>query len=150
MAITDADEWLRPGAELDEVTLEADDVAAGLVLRVRLVVTPVVRRVRLAVSLDGTSGRHETEEPGPAPTNWDRMAIGAVEWRMVEPLLRWDLTARDLEAGLHLYVTFVGSSPCVALPDGYAQQGTISGQIRLADQHLTITHTPARRTHTWR
>lgn len=150
ITITDADEWLRPDAEVDEVMLEVDDVGAGVVLRVRMVVTPVDRRVRLTASLDGTSARHDADEPGPAPTNWDRMAVGAVEWRMVEPLLRWELTVRDVDAGLHAYLAFSGSSACTPLPDGYEQRGSISGQIRLAGLHVTVTDAPARRTHTWR
>ena len=148
--ITDRDEWLRPGAEHDEVTLEADDALAGLLLRVRLVVTPAVRRVHLVLDLGGVSARHDAEEPGPPPTNWDRMRVGAVEWRMVEPLSRWELSADDPDAGLRAYLAFVGTSPCAPVVDGYEQVGTVTGQLRLADQRAALSATPARRTHTWR
>ena len=150
MAITDQDEWLRPDAEHDEVTLEADDALAGLLLRVRLVVTPANRRVHVVLDLDGVHGRHDGEEAGPPPTNWDRMRVGAVEWRMVEPLLRWELTADDPDAGLRAYLAFTGSAPCHPIVDGYEQVGTVSGQLRLADRRVALTATPARRTHTWR
>lgn len=150
MAITDQDEWLRPDAEHDEVTLDIDDAITGLVVRARLVVGPWGRRAHLRVALGGSSGRHDAEEAGPPPTNWDRMRIGAVEWRMVEPLQRWELAADDPAAGLRAYLAFLGSGPCSALPDGYEQAGTVTGQLQVGDRRVTVTDAPARRTHTWR
>ena len=150
MAITDQDEWLRPGAERDEVALEVDDDAAGLVLRASLVVTPSGRRGELTVVVAGTRARHDAEEAGPPPTNWDRMRIGGLEWRMVEPLLCWELAADDLDAGLRAYLTFSGSGPCTLLLDGYEQVGTANGQLHLAGRRTAVIDAPARRTHTWR
>jgi hypothetical protein len=69
---------------------------------------------------------------------------------MVEPLLRWDLSVEDVEAGLRAYLAFTGSAPCTPLPLGYEQLGTVSGQLQLADRLLTVTNAPARRSHTWR
>ena len=150
MAITDQDEWLRPGAAHDEVTLAVDDDIAAVAVRAVLVVTPTHRRASVVVDAFGASGRHDANEPGGPLTNWDRMRIGAVEWRMVEPLLRWDLSADDPVAGLRAYLSFLGTGPCTPLPDGYAQVGTVSGQVQLADQVVTLADSAARRTHTWR
>lgn len=144
------DEWLRPGAERDEVALEVDDVAASLVLRASLVVTPAGRRAHLTVTAAGARARHDAEEAGLPPTNWDRMRVGGLEWRMVEPLLRWELSAEDAEAGLRAYLAFTGSAPCHPLVDGYEQQGTVNGQLHLAGQRIAVVDAPARRTHTWR
>jgi hypothetical protein len=77
------------------------------------------------------------------------MRIGAIEWRMVEPLLRWDLTIDDPPAGLRAYLAFSGSAPCVEIPGGYEQVGAVSGQLQLADRLFSLRSTPARRTHTW-
>ncbi len=148
--VTDLDEWLRPGAAHDEVTLTVDHLSAGLALHASLVVTPLGRRAQLTVTVHGARARHDADEPGPPPTNWDRMRIGDVEWRMVEPLLRWDLAADDLDAGLHAFLAFSGSGPCVPLPSGYEQEGTVSGQLQVADRRVTVASAPARRTHTWR
>jgi hypothetical protein len=150
VVITDRDEWLRPEAEHDAVTLEVDDVMAGLVLRVRLLVTPGSRRVHLVLDLGGLTGRHDAEEAGPPTTNWDRMRIGAVEWRMIEPLLRWDLSVDDPEPPLRAYLTFVGTEPCRPILDGYEQPGTVTGQLQLADRRISLTKAAARRTHSWR
>jgi len=147
VAVTDLDEWLRADVDHDEVTLTVDD--AGLVLRASLVVRPEGRQVSLAATADGTRASHEAREAGPPTANWDRMLIGGVEWRMVEPLRAWELTADDPEAGLRIYLAFVGSSPCVARTDGYEQVGTVAGQVQMGDRRVTVTHAPARRTHTW-
>ena len=149
MTVTDQDEWLRPGAASDEVTLEVDEPAAGLVLRARLLVTLTERRAHLLVTAEGARARHDADLPGPAVTNWDRMRIGGIEWRMVEPLLRWELSAEDPEARLRAYVAFSGSGPCTLLPGGYEQLGTATGQLQLADTLVAVTNAPARRTHTW-
>ncbi len=150
MAITDLDEWLRPGVDRDEVTVEVDDVASGLVLRASLVVTPADRHVRLTVSLARGRAVHETDEAGPPPSNWDRMRIGSVEWRMVEPLLRWELAVDDPDAGLRAYLAFLGSSPCLPIVEGYEQVGTVNGQLQLADHRVAVVDASARRTHIWR
>jgi len=150
MTVTDLDEWLRPGAVHDEVVLEVDDVATGLALRVVLVVTPVGRRVHLTVTASGVRARHDAEAAGPPSTNWDRMGIGGVEWRMVEPLRRWELSAADPDAGLHAYLAFSGSGLCTPLADGYEQLGMVDGQLQVADRRFTVTAIPARRSHTWR
>ena len=156
--ITDRDEWLHTSAVHDEVVLEVDSPAdsrgmtppAGLVLRVSLTVTPAGRHLQLTVAAGGVRGRHDAEELGPPPTNWDRMRLGGVEWRMVEPLQRWDLSVEDLEAGLRAYLSFVGTAPPAWILDGYEQFGTVSGQVQLADVLTAVTNAPARRTHTWR
>ena len=158
VAVTDRDEWLHPDAVHDEVVLEVGDLPAagvvppvgGLVLRMSLVVTPAGRRVHLTVALDGVRARHDGDELGPPPTNWDRMRLGGVEWRMVEPLQRWDLSVEDLEAGLRAYLTFTGTAPPARTIDGYEQPGTVTGQVQLAEVRTTVTNAPARRTHTWR
>lgn len=149
MAITDLDEWLRPDVAEDRVTLEVDDIRIGLALRASLVVTPADRHVRLSVSMARGRAVHEADEPGPSPTNWDRMRIGAVEWRMVQPLREWELAVDDVDAGLRGYLAFLASDPCVPLPDGYEQVGTVSGQLHLAGDLIAIAGSPARRTHTW-
>jgi hypothetical protein len=148
--VTDLDEWLRPGAVLDEVALEVDDPAAGLVLRVAFAVAPDGRRAELAVTAGGTRAGHEAEEAGPPTANWDRMRIGGLEWRMVEVLRRWELSVEDPEAGLQAYLSFSGAGPCQPLADGYEQVGTVAGQLRLADRLFTVVDAPARRWHTWR
>lgn len=150
VAVTDLDEWLRPGADHDEVGFEVDDVPADLVLRATLLVTPVMRRVELCIALAGRTVRHDAEEAGPPASNWDRMRIGGVEWRMVEPLRRWELAADDDEAALRVYLSFSGAGPCTPLADGYEQIGTVSGQVQLAGQRVTVTDAPARRSHRWR
>lgn len=150
MTVTDQDEWLRPGAAHDEVALVVDDVDAGLVLQARLLVTPTGRRAHLVVTVEGARARHDAEEAGPAVTNWDRMRIGGVEWRMVEPLRRWELSADDPDAGLRAYLAFSGAGPCTPLADGYEQVGTADGQLQLADHLVRLVGAPARRTHTWR
>lgn len=150
VTITDRDEWLRPDVEHDEVTLEVDDVAAGLAVRVALVVDRLGRHVHLLVDLGGVHGRHDAEAAGPPPTNWDRMRIGAVEWRMVEPLQLWELSVDDPEAGLRAYLAFTGAISCHPIVGGYEQVGTVGGQLRLADRRVALTAAPARRTHTWR
>jgi len=151
VAITDLDEWLQPETVHDEVALEVDDVAAGgLLLRASLVITPTMRRVQLVATVDGVHARHDADEAGPPASNWDRMRIGRVEWRMVEPLRRWELSVNDLEAGLRAYLAFVGTGPCSPLADGYEQVGWVSGQLQLADRRIAVTDGPARRTHTWR
>jgi len=147
--VTDQDEWLQPGAAQDEVSLEVDDPAAGLVLRARLTVTLTHRRANLVVSVDGARARHDAEQAGPAVTNWDRMRIGGLEWRMVEPLRRWELAADDPEAGLRAYLAFSGTGPCTPLADGYEQVGRASGQLQLAERIVAVTDAPSRRTHTW-
>lgn len=178
-AITDRDEWLRPEAVHDEVVLEVGEVTAaagplpaaapravpvrttpttpmapppvgGLVLRLRLIVTPVGRQVHLTVALDGVRARHDAEGLGAPPTNWDRMRLGGVEWRMVEPLQRWDLSVEDLEAGLRGYLTFTGTAPPARTFEGYEQVGVVSGQVQVAELRTTVTNAPARRTHVWR
>lgn len=150
MAITDRDEWLRPDAEHDEVTLDVDDAATGLVVRAQMAVDAHGRHVLLTADVDGVRDRHDADEAGPPLTNWDRMRIGAVEWRMVEPLQHWELTADDPAAGLRAYLAFSGSRPCSAIPGGYEQVGTVTGQLQLGDRRITVTDAPARRTHTWR
>ena len=150
MTITDLDEWLRPNVAHDEVTVEVDDTATGLVLRASLVVTPADRHVRLTVSLARGRATHEADEAGPPASNWDRMRIGAAEWRMVEPLRQWELAVDDIEAGLRGYLVFEGTDPCTPLADGYEQVGTVSGQLHLAGDLTTVTKALARRTHTWR
>jgi len=147
--VIDQDEWLRPDAVRDEVVLEVDDASRGPGLHFRLVVTPTGRAVHLEISLDGARARHDAEAAGPPTSNWDRMALGGVEWRMVEPLQRWDLSVEDLEAGLRAYLSFTGTGPPTRLPDGYEQLGTVSGQVWLADQRTTVTNLPARRAHLW-
>ncbi len=149
MPVTDRDEWLRPDAVRDEVVLEVDDASGGPSLHLSLVVTPTGRAVHLEISLDGARARHDAEAAGAPTSNWDRMALGGVEWRMVEPLQRWDLSVEDPEAGLQAYLTFTGTSPPTRLLDGYEQLGTVSGQLRLADQQTTVTNLPARRAHLW-
>ncbi len=150
MTVTDLDEWLRPGAVHDEVTLDVDDAPARLVLWASLVVTPDWRAAHLNLTMEGARARHDAEEAGPPPSNWDRMRIGGVEWRMVEPLQRWELAADDPDAGLHAYLAFSGSGLCTPLADGYEQLGTVDGQLQLADRRFTVTAIPARRSHTWR
>lgn len=167
-AITDRDEWLRPDAVHDEVVLEVGDLpvpgvgvpiagaggvvasVGGLVLRLRLLVTPDRREVHLTVALDGVRARHDADAVGPPVTNWDRMRLGGVEWRMVEPLQRWDLSVEDLEAGLRAYLTFTGTAPPVRILEGYEQAGVVSGQVQLAELRTTVTNAPARRAHVWR
>ncbi len=122
----------------------------GLLLRLRLIVTPAGRHVHLTVGLDGVRARHDADEPGPPPTNWDRMRLGGVEWRMVEPLRRWDLSVEDLEAGLRGYLTFSGTAPPARIFEGYEQVGVASGQVQVAELRTTVTNAPARRTHVWR
>ena len=141
---------MQPGAVHEEVVLEVDEPAAGLVLRLSLVVTPAGRRAHLVVSIDGLRARHDAEGLGPPPTNWDRMRLGGLEWRMVSPLQRWDLSIEDLEAGLRGYLTFSGTSPPARVLDGYEQAGVVSGQLQLADRRTSVTNAPGRRTHTWR
>ncbi len=148
--LTDQDEWLHPGAVHDEVVLEVDEPVAGLTLRVRLVVTPAGRSAHLVANLDGVRARHDAEAVGPPPTNWDRMRLGGVEWRMVEPLQRWDLSVEDREAGLRAYLTFSGSAAPSCIIGGYEQVGVVSGQLQLAERRATVTSAPGRRTHTWR
>lgn len=148
--VTDRDEWLQPGAVHEEVVLEVDEPAAGLALRFSLVVTPSGRRVHMVATVDGIRGRHDAEGMGPPPTNWDRMRLGGVDWRMVEPLQRWDLSVEDLEAGLRAYLTFTGTAAPARIADGYEQVGLVSGQLQLADRRTTVTNAPGRRTHTWR
>jgi len=143
--ISDQEEWLRPDALRDEVVLEV----AELALRLSFVVTPAGRAVHLDISLAGARARHDAEAAGPPTSNWDRMALGGVEWRMVEPLQRWDLSVEDLEAGIRAYLTFTGIGPPTRLLDGYEQLGTVSGQVRLADHQTTLTNVPARRAHLW-
>jgi len=143
--IADQEEWLRPDALRDEVVL----VIAELALSLSFVVTPAGRAVHLDISLAGARARHDAEAAGPPTSNWDRMALGGVEWRMVEPLQRWDLSVEDLEAGIRAYLTFTGTGPPTRLPDGYEQLGTVSGQVRLADHQTTLTNVPARRAHLW-
>lgn len=143
--ITDQEEWLRPDALRDEVVLEVSELA----LRLSFIVTPAGRAVHLDISLAGARARHDAEEAGLPTSNWDRMALGGVEWRMVEPLQRWDLSVEDLEAGLRAYVSFTGTGPPTRLPDGYEQLGTVSGQVRLADHQTTLTNVLARRAHLW-
>lgn len=150
MAITDQDEWLRPDAEHDEVTLEVDDAATGLVVRAEMAVDAGGRHVHLTAHVDGIRARHDADEAGPPATNWDRMRIGAVEWRMVEPLQHWELTADDPASGLRAYLAFSGSGPCSAVPGGYEQAGLVTGQLQVGDPRITVTDAPARRTHTWR
>ncbi len=145
--ITDQDERLRPDALREEVVLEVDEPALRLSLS--FVVTPAGRAVHLDISLVGARASHDADAAGPPTSNWDRMALGGVEWRMVEPLQRWDLSVEDLEAGLRAYLTFTGTGPPTRLPDGYEQHGTVSGQVRLADQHTTLTNVAARRAHLW-
>jgi hypothetical protein len=149
VAITDLDEWLRPDVAQDRVTLDVDDTTIGLALRASLVVTPADRHVRLTVSTARGRAVHEADEAGPPPSNWDRMRIGAVDWRMVEPLRQWELAVDDVEAGLRGYLAFLASGLCVPLADGYEQVGTVSGQLHLAGGLIAITGSPARRTHTW-
>lgn len=149
MVVTDVDEWLRPGVDHDDVTLDVDEVSVGLVLRAVLAVTPALRTVDLVVTLGGARARHDAEEPGPPSSNWDRMRIGLVEWRMVEVLRHWELTVDDPAAGLRAYLGFVATAPCVPLPDGYEQVGAVRGQVQLAERRVTLTGAPARRTHTW-
>lgn len=174
-AITDRDEWLRPDAVHDEVVLEVGEVTAaagpvpmaasravpagaplapppvgGLVLRVRIIVTPAHREVHLTIALDGLRARHDADELGPPPTNWDRMRLGGVEWRMVEPLQRWDLSVEDLDAGLRAYLTFTGTGPPARIFEGYEQLGVVSGQVQVQELRTTVTNVPARRTHVWR
>ncbi len=173
--VTDRDEWLHPDAVHDEVVLEVDELQApgvapagsgplapsvgfgsvpppraGLVLRVSLVVTPAGRHVHLTVAVDGVRARHDAEDLGPPPTNWDRMRLGGVEWRMVEPRQRWDLSVEDLDAGLRAYLTFTGTAPPTRTFEGYEQVGVVSGQVQLADVRTTVTGAPARRAHLWR
>ncbi|MEJ7765397.1 MAG: hypothetical protein WKF86_07865 [Acidimicrobiales bacterium] len=150
MSLTDQHEWLQPEAVHDEVILEVDEPVAGLVLRLSLVVTPAGRHVHLVVSIGRVRARHDAEHVGPTTTNWDRMRLGGVEWRMVEPLQRWDLSVEDLEAGLRAYLSFVGTAPPARILDGYEQLGTVSGQVQLADVRTAVTNAAARRTHTWR
>jgi len=147
--VTDRDEWLRPDAVHDEVVLEVGDARGGPSLHLSLVVTPTRRAVHLEISLDGARARHDAEAAGPPTSNWDRMALGGVEWRMVEPLQRWDLSVEDPEAGLRAYLSFTGTGPPTRLPDGYEQLGTVSGQVRLTDQRTTVTNLQARRAHLW-
>jgi len=134
----------------DEIVLEVDEMATGLVLRLNLVVTPAGSHVHLVVSIRGVRARHDAEKLGPPLTNWDRMRLGGVEWRMVEPLQRWDLSVEDLEAGLRSYLTFTGDAPPVRTFEGYEQAGVVSGQLQLADLRTTVTNAPARRAHIWR
>ncbi len=119
-------------------------------LGLSLVVTPAARRVRLSVAVGGVRARHDGEELGPPTTNWDRMRLGGVEWRMVEPLQRWDLSVEDLEAGLRAYLTFTGTAPPARMFEGYEQHGVVTGQVQLAELRTTVTNTPARRAHIWR
>lgn len=128
--------------------LEVDE-SAGLALRLSLVVTPAGRRAHLTVVIDGVRVRHDAEEAGPPATNWDRMRLGGLEWRMVEPLRQWDLSVEDVESGLRAYLSFTGSGEPSRIVDGYEQVGTVHGQLQLADQ-LTTVAAAARRTHTWR
>lgn len=144
--MTDQDEWLQPGSIHDQVVVEVGELG----LRLELVVTPARRAVHLEIGLDGVSARHDAEASGRPTTNWDRMALGGVEWRMVEPLQRWDLSVDDLEAGLRAYLSFTGTGPPARIPSGYEQLGTVSGQLQLADRRTTVTNAPARRTHLWR
>ncbi|CAA9238985.1 MAG: hypothetical protein AVDCRST_MAG76-1658 [uncultured Acidimicrobiales bacterium] len=148
--LTDQDEWLHPEAVHDEVVIEVDEPGAGLMLRVSLLVTPAGRTVHLVASIDGLRARHDAEAAGPPSTNWDRMRLGPVEWRMVEPLQRWDLSVDDREAGLMAYLTFSGSAAPSSIVDGYEQVGVVSGQLQLAERRVTLTNAPGRRTHTWR
>jgi len=167
VSIIDRDEWLQPDAVHDEVLLEVDEPAGsagfpapagagglplpgGLVLRVTLVVTPAGRRVNLTAAVGGVRARHDAEAAGPPTTNWDRMRLGGVEWRMVEPLRRWDLSVEDLEAGLRAYLSFTATTPPARILDGYEQLGTVSGQVQLAEVRSSVDAAPARRTHTWR
>lgn len=159
MLVTDREEWLHPDAVHDEVVLEVDEPttsigtvppAAGPLLRVSLVVTPAGRRVHLVARVGGARARHDAEAVGPPPTNWDRMRLGGVEWRMVEPLRRWDLSVEDLEAGLRAYLSFSGTAPPTRTIEGYEQVGTVSGQVQLAELRTTLTNVAARRAHTWR
>jgi len=149
VAVTDVDEWLHPGVACDEVTVEIDDEAGEPVLRASLRVTPAGRRAQLTVTLEGIQARVDADEGGPPATNWDRMRIGGVEWRMVEPLRLWELSADDPVTGLRAYVAFKGSGPCAAVADGYEQTGTASGQLQLGERLVTLTGRPGRRTHLW-
>ena len=148
MGVSDLDEWLRPDALHDEVTLAVDDAATGLVLRASLVVTPDGRQAQVAVTLDGAEARSTAEEAGPPTANWDRMRIGGIEWRMVEVLRRWELVADD--TGLQAYLAFAGSATCEPRPDGYEQLGTVSGQLQLGARRISVTDAPARRRRAWR
>lgn len=149
MTVTDLDEWLRPGATHDEVTLEVEDAATGVALQATLSVIPNSRSVRLTVAMNGLTIAHRAAEAGPPTANWDRMAIGGVEWRMVEPLQQWEFSADEPESGLRAYLVFTGTSACVLLDNGYEQHGVVSGQLRFNDQRATVADAPARRAHTW-
>lgn len=150
MSVTDRDEWLQPDAVHEEVVLEVDETLPGLVLSLQLVVTPTGRAVHLELSAAGARARHDGEVAGPPTANWDRMQLGGVEWRMVEPLHRWDLSVEDLDAGLRAYLSFTGAGAPSRIVDGYEQLGTVSGQLQMADTLTTVANAPARRTHTWR
>lgn len=150
MSVTDHDEWLQPDAVHDEVVLEVAEAATGIVLSLQLIVTPAGRAVHLEVSAGGTRARHDAEAAGPPTANWDRMRLGGVEWRMVEPLYRWDLSVEDLDAGLRAYLSFTGAGAPSRIVDGYEQLGAVSGQLQLADALITVPNAPARRAHTWR
>jgi len=144
--VTDVEEWLRPDARHDQVVLEVDELG----LRLDFVVTPAGRAVHLEISLGGARARHDAEAAGPPTANWDRMALGGVEWRMVEPLQRWDLSVEVPDGGLRAYLGFTGTGPPARIVDGYEQLGSVTGQLQLADLRTTVTNAAGRRSHIWR
>ncbi len=106
--------------------------------------------------------RHDGEELGPPTTNWDRMRLGGVEWRMVEPLqvedLLGHLSVEDLDAGLRAYLTFTPGHLAIrpACSRGTNSTRVVSARegSREAELRTTVTkRTPgwgARRAHIWR
>ncbi len=135
--------------EIDEPAGSGRTPVAGLALRLSLVVTPSGRRVHLTVEVAGTQARQEAEEAGPASTNWDRMRVGGVEWRMVEPLLQWDLSVEDEDEGMHAYLSFTGAGPPYRIAGGYEQLGTVTGQVQVGGRRTNVTGASARRAHIW-
>ena len=142
--VVDRDEWLDVGASWDEVGLSV--LGDGWALHVQLVVRPHGRTAGAAlVESGGATTRLDDEEDGPPTTNWDRMDVGRVRWRMVEALVRWDAELGGPGDALRGYVAFTGEGPCPRVAGGYVQAGRAEGELVVDGRRLPVAAPAVRR-----
>ncbi len=166
MAVVDTDEWLHPpdgsAGWSEDMAFAIVDIANATHIDVGLVLHLDSDAMRSTASWRTTvAGRSQYSgawsQGGPPRSNWDVMAIGAVELRMEEGLVSWSVRLEDNVSMAFLVLNATGA--CIEMgptADGegwYEQDMTVTGEVHHrppgGEKRRIVVDGVARRLHRW-